>query len=262
MARCPFGRSVAAIRAGVFVLIISVIAANPVRSAPPPKTNPEPTVADLSSARSILKKAADSGSWPSAEDETSVLKTIQLLSDLMCKAADVPTRKSPVTRDDLERLSVTNRFDQNECKKSIVIAKDGRITAASDSIILATGDVQITSIKNCIVFAKNVRITGISNGVVVAEDFLRATGADKLADGSGSLLVGGRWVQLTGAEGAICHVVKPGTDPPPDRNWEKSSPAVRMTSAKNIIILNAAEHWKATSESNCKTIELKTPITK
>jgi hypothetical protein len=35
-----------------------------------------------------------------------------------------------------------------------------------------------------------------------------------------------------------------------------------MTSAKNVVILNAAEHWKATTESDCRKIELKTPIIK
>jgi hypothetical protein len=99
---------------------------------------------------------------------------------------------------------------------------------------------------------------------VIAGDTIRATGADRKTRDEGSVLVAGRLIRVTGARGAVCHVVRPafGQLFPGEKSADANAPPVRLTTANGVVVLNAREHWKAAAEKNCKTVVPAEPVAK
>ncbi|MCI0700775.1 MAG: hypothetical protein L0241_06815 [Planctomycetia bacterium] len=208
-------------------------------------------------------KAVKNEKWPAKEEEKLLRATAEKIFERMLKAAEVKERKLPVEFDKLKKLDVVKEMKGGILDGNFLIVGDVRTGLAKNSVIFASGNVQITSATNCIIIAQNVRCTGVNNCVVVAGDFIRLTSARQRNGEDGSVLVAGQWIRVTGSSGAICHVIRPGMAAPPDEKFpDPMSPPIRMTGAEGVIFLNSADHWKTTSNKNCVTIELKTPIAK
>jgi hypothetical protein len=230
-------------------------------AAPPPKAKAEEVV-DLGALHTLIRKAAGSTEPISDADAEKLESTVKLLLERAVKAADLPARKLPVLFKELNRAPAAVKIDETQVAKQFLVAKEVRITSATNSVIVASGNVRFTRLQNCVVIAKNVQATGIEDSIVIAEELVRMTTARRQQGQEGSLLLGGKWVHGTGASGAICYVLHPGTESPPDRPREANSPAVRFNTAADLVILNREDQWKANGPVNCRTIDLKSQIAK
>lgn len=235
-------------------------------AAPVPKgagtTDPTP---DLQAFFDTAGKAVADGKWPAAADEARLRDTAQAVFDRTLKAAEQKGRALPVDFAKLAKADVAKQFKGASLAGGFVIAGDVQITSASNCAIFATGDVKITSATNCVIVGRNVRCTVADGCAIVADDYLRLTGARAQNGQDGSVLVAGQWIHATGATDTVCHVLRPGTLPPPDVAKLAGTgpyPAIRMTSAVGVTFLNGTDQWKATSNKNCTTVEPKAPIAK
>jgi hypothetical protein len=208
----------------------------------------------------LAARAVRDGKLPAA-DEQKVRDSVRNLLQRVTKAADADNATLAVEFNRLERPSVERSFEKVRVANAFVVAGDVRGTAATDSVIVASGEIKFTSVTNCVLVGKTVRFTGARNCVVVATEFIRGTGVDLGKDDAGrSVLVSGQWIRLTSAAGAICHVLRPGTDPAPDDPRGMPSPAIRMTSARDVVFLNLATDVRTTSQKNCRHVELNSPL--
>ena len=80
----------------------------------------------------------------------------------------------------------------------------------------------------------------------------------------GSVLVAGRLIRVTGARGAICHIIRPefGQFFPDEKPGDPMMPPIRLTTANAVTVLNAPEHWKTTANKNSTAVTPKSPIAK
>jgi hypothetical protein len=246
----------------LFAAITAVLA----NAAPVPKGagQPDPTP-DLKAVFAVIGKAVQAEKWPAEADEKLIRDSARAIFERATKAADQKDRKLPVDFATLTKPGgAVKEFNAVRLEGEFVIAGDVRLTAAKDSVIFASGNVQITRATNCVIIAQNVRGTAIDNCVVVAGDSVRATGADRREREEGSVLIAGRLIRVTGARGAICHVLQPafGQQFPEEKLRDPMSPPIRLTTANQVTVLNAAEHWKATSNKNSVAITPKTVIAK
>ena len=260
MTRVRFLTALLAAAAAVFVATASGGVAAPVpKDAGKPDSTP-----DLKAFFAVVGKAVESEKWPADADEKKLRDAARAIFERATKAAEQKDRKLPVEFDKLAKAGVVKEFKDTRLDGDFVIAGDVQITAAKNSVIFASGNVQITRATNCVIVAQNLRCNAVDDCFVVAGDSIRATGADRRDREEGSVLVAGRLIRVTGARGAICHVIRPelGQQFPEEKLSDPMSPPIRMTTANAVIVLNAPNHWKTTSNKNSGTVELKTPIAK
>jgi hypothetical protein len=227
-------------------------------AAPALKGEPKSGTIDFDRLHELVTRAAQDGKWPATADERNVRDTFRTVFDRAMKAADVEKAAFPVEFDRLEKTHGGLSFEKVRVANTFVIAGDVRGTVATDSVILAAGDVKFTSLSNCVVVGKNVRFTSARNCVVIAAEYLRGTGVDLgKGDAGRSVLVSGKWIRLTSATGAICRVRRPGTDAAPDDLKGIPSTPARFTSATDVVFLNSAAEVQTTTQKDCRHVELK-----
>ena len=202
--------------------------------------------------------------WPAEADEKLLRDTARAIFE-RATAAEQKDRKLPVEFDNLTKAEVAKEFKQAKLDGAFVVAGDVRITSAKNSVIFASGDVQITSAQNCVIVARNVRCTGVNGCVVVADDYIRVTGAHQGEGKDGSVLVAGQWIRATVLDAAVCHVLRPGTLPPPDEGkfgGNRPQAAIQTNGAKNVIYLNDRADTRGSNPHQQPYLPQKTPIAK
>jgi hypothetical protein len=235
-------------------------------AAPVPKgagqTNPTP---DVKVALDTVGKAVKDEKWPAEAEEKLLRDTARVIFERATKAAEQKDRKLPVDFANLTKLDVTGDYKGKSLDGNFLIAKDVRVTGARNSVIFASGDVQITSAQNCVVVAQNVRCTGVDNCVVVAGDYIRLTVARRRDGADGSVLIAGQWLRATVLDGAVCHVIRPGGLPSPDEGkfaGNQPHPAISTNGAKNVIYLNDRAETRGGDPDQQTYIPQMTPIAK
>jgi hypothetical protein len=237
-----------------------------VSAAPVPKgagaNNPTP---DLKAFFDTAGKAVKDEKWPVEADEKLLRDTARAIFERATKAAEQKDRKLPVEFDKLTKLDVVGEHKADSLDGNFLIAKDVQVRIAKNSVIFASGDVQITSAQNCVIVAQNVRCTGVENCAVVAGEFFRVTSAGRPNGGDGSVVVAGQWIRATRLDGTICHVLRPGSAASPEDlkfRLPGPHPAIRTNGADNVTFLNAQEETGANGPKNCTYLPQKTPIAK
>lgn len=248
-----------------FVTCAMALAGGTGAAAPVPKetgkTDPTP---DLKPFFAVVGKAVETGKWPAEADEKQLRETARAIFERATTAAGQKDRKLPVEFKDLDKSDVAKELKGAKVERAFVIAGEVQLGVAKDSVIFASGNVQVTRATNCVIVAKSLRATDADNCVVVAGDYIRASGADRKNREDGSVLIAGRLIRVTGARGAICHVTHPalGQQFPDEKPGDPAAPPIRLTTANAVTVLNAAEHWKAATNKNSTAVVPKTPIVK
>src|SRR5262245_975071 len=218
---------------------------------------------DLTALHALIRKIVENGKELGDKNEQQTTQTIRTLLHRVTQAASVPERDLPVKFDGLKKYDVAKEFEQASVQLGLVVGGDVRGTRAADSIVLAAGEVQFTSVDNCVIVGKTVRFTGARNCLIIAEEFVRGTGVGGgKGEPDGSVIVSGRWIRLTRAQDAICHVLRPGNDPAPDDRKGLGYPPIRMTGAENVRFLNKPADVGTTGRKDCQCVELKSPLAK
>jgi hypothetical protein len=246
-------------------LALAALAGSTTAAAPVPKDAPKAEAApDLKPVFEAVEKAAKGGKWPAEKDEKLLREAARAVFERATDAAGQKGRKFPVDFQAVAKSDVVKELKGGRVAGAFVIAGKVELTAAKDSVIFATGDVQVTRATNCVIFAKSLRANAADNCLIVAGDSIRAVGADRRDREEGSVLVAGRLIRVTGARGAICHVIHPslGQQFPGEEVGDPASPPIRLTTANAVTVLNAAEHWKAATNKNGTAVVPKTPIAK
>lgn len=225
------------------IAMVFVISSESLAAAPIPAQALKDQPVELKKVQDILDKAVKAGKWPGAADEIKLKDAIQKCMERTLRAVEMEERKLPADWTKLEKTDVAAEHLEGGVMGRTVIAGDVQGTSASNSIILATGDVKFTVLSNCIVIGKNVRFTGARGSLVVADELIRGTSARDQPNGKdGSILIAGQWIRMTGASGAVCHVIRPGVNPSPEDKGVGPFTAIRMTSAERVLFLNEPDH--------------------
>jgi hypothetical protein len=250
-------------------LLASVGVVTPVGSAaslgraPVPKNASKP-IPDLKLFIEGVGKTAEAGVWPAATEEKKLRETVQALFKGCVEAAGQKDRRLPLDIERLTSSAVVKEHKGEKLEGKILIAEDVRLTVAKNSTIYASGNVQITFVSNCVIVANRVRCNTFENSFVVAGEYIRLTG-DRPPEKSnrGSVLLAGRWIRATTLDGTVCHVVRPGIQPPPDeRPTELAQPAISTNSAKNVVYLNDRAETLGGSPNEQTYLPPKAPIAK
>jgi hypothetical protein len=241
---------------------VLVASAWPGLGAPALKGPPTDRDADLHGLHALIRKAEDGKPLPD-RDEQRALDTIRTLLSRVTQAAEIPVRELPVRIDSLTKSDVTKEFRQTILHKALVVGGEVRGTSASNSIILASEEVQFTTLTNCVVVGKTVRFGGVRNCVIIADEFVRGkdVGGTK-GEPDGSVIVSGRWIRLTSATDTVVHVLRPGTEPAPYDPKGLLVTPIRMTTARNVRFLNKSDEVGTTTRTDCKCLESKSPLAK
>jgi hypothetical protein len=218
-------------------------------------------------------KAVKAEKWPGADDEKIMRWTPEKVFARALKAAEQKQRKLPVDFAKLKKLDVSKECKNANLESAFVIAGVVRGRSVKDSVIFATGDVEILDATNCVIVAPNVSCGRFQNCTVVAGECIRANSARPRKQGeAGSVLVAGQWIRARELDDAICHVLRPGNLPDPDEAMFKLNqnkyPAICTNAVKNVIFLNAMEDIGANEltvavpPQNCTYAPPKNPIAK
>lgn len=248
------------------VLALLALAGGAGLAAPVPKDagKGDPTP-DLKATFDTIAKAVKDEKWPAEADEKKLKGSVQQLFERMLKAAEQKERKLPVDFANLKKCDPVKEFKETSIDGAFVIAENVRVTSARNSVIFASGDVQITGATNCIIIAQNLRCTVLTDGLAVAGEYIRLNGADKSPTGDGCVLVAGQWIRTTTMDGTICHVLRPSGLPSPDEGrfaGNRPQPAIRTNGAKGVIYLNDRDDTSANGPKDCTYLPQKTPIAK
>lgn len=243
----------------IFAAMMLACGAPRVSAAPVPKDagKADPTP-DLKVVFDTVSKAVKDEKWPAADDEKKLTGTARTVFERMLKAADQKERALPVDFAKLTKADVTKDFKRVSITNAFVIAENVRGTSAENSIIFASGNVQLTSATNCLIVAQNVSVTGTHNCTIIAGEYTRVT------TDSRSVLVAGQWIRATGMVETICHVLRPsGLPSPKDRPGGKSTyPAIQTNGAKNVIYLNERADTAGSAPNDQTYLPQKNPIAK
>lgn len=245
--------------------VAALLAGPDALAAPVPKDDGKPdSTPDLKAFFTAVGKAVENEKWPAEADEKKLRDTARTIFERATTAAERKGRKLPVAFEDLSKSDVVKELKSTKIEGAFLIAGDVQLTVAKNSVIFASGHVQLTRAVDCVIVARSVRANAADNCLVVAGDSIRATGADRGSREDGSVLVAGRLIRVTGARGAICHVLRPefGQQFPDEKLGDPTAPPIRMTTANAVTVLNAAEYWKTTTNKNSTTVVPKTPIAK
>jgi hypothetical protein len=245
--------------------LLAALAGGAGSAAPIPKGAYDNTTPDLKAFFATVGKAVEDGKWPAEADEKKLRDTARVIFERTTKAAEQKDRKLPVDFDKLTKAEVAKEFKQVRLDDAFVIARDVRVTGAKDSVIFAAGNVQITAAQNCVIVARNIDCTSVDHCVAVAGDYFEVTSAWRPNGGDGSVVVAGQWIRATGLDKTICHVLRPGTSPPPNGvrfGGNMPHPAIRTNGADGVIFLNAQDETHAIRPKDCTYLPQKTPIAK
>jgi hypothetical protein len=246
-------------------VLLAALAGGAGSAAPIPKGAYDNTTPDLKAFFTAVSKAVEDGKWPAEADEKKLRDTARLIFDRTTKAAEQKDRKLPVDFDRLKKLEVVSEYKADTLDGNFVIAKDVHVRIAKNSVIFASGDVQITSAQNCVIVTRNVGCTSVDHCFIAAGEFIRLTGARRLNGSAPSILVAGQWIRTTSMDGTICHVMRPSGLPAPDEGKLRlpgPHPAIRTNGAEGVIFLNEQDQTGANRPMNCTYLPQKTPIAK
>jgi hypothetical protein len=247
-----------------FAAVIVLVALRPsiANAAPALKSEAKSDIADLTQLHALIAEAVKDGKWPSEADQKKCRDAIRALVQQVAARSGVPERKLPVEFDQVEKADVGPTFKQTRVQRRFVIAGEVQATSAEDSVIFASDVARFTSVTNCIIVGKTVRFTGASNSIVIASEFVRGTGVDpRSPEEDRSIIVAGKWIRFTVADGAICHVLHPAAGPAPDEPKGFSNKAIALNSARKVIFLNGANDVQARL-TDCHFVEVKSPLQK
>jgi hypothetical protein len=254
------------VRFSAAAVSVTLAASISIGAAPVPKgASKNDSTPDLKRVFDAVGKAVKDEKWPAEADEKLLRGTAQAIFDRMLKAAAKKERKLPIEFDKLTKLNVIGEFKSNNLDGHFLIAGDARVTSARNSVIFASGNVQITGANNCVIVAQNVRCTAVDNSLVVAGHFIRLTSAWRPNGGDGSMLVAGQWIRATGLDGTICHVIRPSGAPSPDEvRFAGNMPnaAIRTNGATGVIYLNNREDTRGSKPDQQTYSPPKNPIAK
>jgi hypothetical protein len=240
-----------------------VFSGTPGVAAPALKDPPKDREPNLQAIHELIRKTVEDGKALPDWGEQRTTDTLRTLLARVSQLAETPDRELPAKFDALKKSDAAKEFRQTRVEKELVVGGEVRGTLASHSIILASGDVQFTSLDHCVVVGKTVRFTGARNCVIIGEEFVRGTGVGGGKDQpDGSVIVSGRWIRLTTASDAVLHVLRPGTDPSPDDRKGENYPPIRLTVAQKVQFLNKSDNVGTTRRTDCRCLELKSPLAK
>ena len=244
---------------------IIALASDAGMAAPIPKERRRDDPANLKAFFAAIGKVVQDGKWPSAADEKKLLDSPRVVCEIMLRAAKQKERPLPVDVEKLVRKDIVREYKETGLNNGFVITENLRVTGARDSVIIASGDVQITSARNCVIVGQNVRITSVDDCVIVAGEYIRLTGANRRNGSAGSVLVAGHWIRTTVMDGTICHVLEPTGQPAPDgiqRPGTPPVPAISTNQAKDVIYLNDRTDTQGSNADQQTYIPQKTPVAK
>ncbi len=237
-------------------------------AAPVPKdaSRPDPTP-DLKVAFDAAARAVKAEKWPAEDDERILKNTARVVFERALKAADQKPRAMPVDYATLTKMNVVGEYAGNPLNNNFLIAGTVARTSAKNSVIFASGNVQLGIAENCIVVAPSIRASTTYNCVFIAGDHLRVLSSRRRPNGGeGSVLVAGKWIRASTLDGAVCHVIAPGTDPAPDDPKGAAAgvkyTAIQTTRADSVTVLNAQAVLKSTTTKDATFIEAKFPLAK
>jgi hypothetical protein len=257
-----------------FAVMLLMLAGSVSAAAPVPKdAGKGDEVPNLKTVFDIATKAVKDEKWPAEADEKKLKDTAQKVLTRMLKAAEPKERGLPVNFEKLKKLDVSKEYKNANLESAFVIAGVVRGPSVKDSVIFATGDVEILIATNCVIIAPNVNCGRFQNCTVVAGECIRVISVRPRQQGEpGSVLVAGQWIRARGLDDAICHVLRPGNVPDPDEAMRKLEmkkyPAICVNRAENVIFLNATEDiganelTVAVSPQNCTYLPQKNLIAK
>lgn len=199
-------------------------------------------------------RAVAAEKWPVEDDEKILRWTVEKVFARTLKAAAQPARKLPAEFDKLAKLPVGSDY-KGKLDGQVLVTQNAKISIAQNSVVFASGHVQITTARNCVVVAPSARVTGFDNCVIVAGEYLRFSSARHKKDADRSVVVAGQWVRGTTMTGTICHVLRPGKLPAPDDKAapNEQQPAVRVSTAKDVIYVNEAADTRSTAGDGTST---------
>lgn len=235
-------------------------------AAPVPKdaSKPDPTP-DLRVAFDTAARAVKAQKWPGADDERLLKNTARVVFERALKAADQKPRALPVDYAGLTKLDVVGEYAGNPLNNHFLIAGSVGRVSAKNSVIFASGPVQLGIVENCVVVAPSIRASTTYNCVFIAGDHLRLISSRRRPNGGdGSVLVSGKWIRATTLDGAVCHVIAPGTDPAPDdpKGAGAKSFAIQATRGDASIFLNEPAAAKFTLTKEPTHLPPKFPLAK
>jgi hypothetical protein len=253
------------LRASITGSVLAILVVARAAFAAPALKKPDPkdqSVANLTALHALIENAIKDGKWPSDADERRALDAVRILHNSTHKQIELTPEKLPVEVAQTEKADIAKEFKKGNCERLFVLAGDVQGTAARNSIIFAAGQVKFTVIENCIVVGEAVQFTTMKNSIIIASKYVRGTGIIKSDHPKAkAVIVSGQWLRVTSASGAICHILRPGSDPAPDDPKGLANP-IRMTGAREVCFLNRPEDVKTTSSTDCRFIELKAPLAK
>lgn len=237
-------------------------------AAPVPKdaSKPDPTP-DLKAAFDTAARAVKAEKWPGEDDERLLKNTARVVFERALKAAGQKPRALPVDYEKLTKLNVTGEYAGNPLNNNVLIAGTVARGSARDSVIFASGHVQLTIVENCVIVAPSVRVSTAYNCVIVSGENLKLLSARRRPNGGeGSVLVAGKWIRASTLDGAVCHVIAPGTDPSPDDPKGAVAGAkfvaIQATRGEGSIFLNEPAATKFTLTKEATHLPPKFPLAK
>lgn len=227
------------------------------------KNDPTP---DLKAVFDAIEKAVANRKWPKEDDEKLLLGSAQVLFDRALKAGEQKARKLPVESKELKKLKPVAELAKKDLDESFLIAGDVRECSVRDSVIFASGQVEVTSATNSIIFGRHVNCVAVENCLIVASEYIGATSAWRPFDTEPSVLIAGQWIRAATMDATICHTLKPDNVPAPGESMgpftNTTYPAIQADNAKKVIFLNAKDDVRASEPKDCKYLPQKTPIAK
>lgn len=217
-------------------------------------------VPDLKLFFDTVGKAVKAEKWPAEDDEKILRWTADKVFARTLKAAAQPERKLPVEYDKLTKLPVGGDY-QGKLDGQYLVVGTAKITIAQNSVVFASGHVQITTARNCVIVAPTARVTGFDNTVIVAGEYFRFTSARHKKDAERSVVVAGQWVRGVTMVGTICHVLRPGKLPSPDEKVAgmEPQPAISSSTAQDVIYLNEQADVRGTAAGDKPSAHVAAP---
>jgi hypothetical protein len=242
--------------------LVMVLAGNSAPAAPIPKgAGTGEVTPDLKVFFETADKAVKAEKWPAEDDEKVLRWTAEKVFARVLKAAEQKDRKLPVEFDKLAKLPVAANY-MGKLDNQYLVTGTAKITIAQNSVIFASGHVQITTARHCVIVAPSVKVTGFDNCVIIAGDHFRATSARQRPDAERSVVVAGQWIRISTLTGTVCHVLRPGKEPAPDEKVAGPQPAITANTTKDAIFLNDRGDTRGTDPEKQLYLAPKTPIAK
>jgi hypothetical protein len=226
------------------------------------KNDPTP---DLPAVFRAVEKAVDDKKWPSGDDERLLLGSARATFDRALRAAKQKGRGLPVDLAKLKKFGPGKEFKEQEVEGGLVIAGEVKSRNARDSVLFASGKLDITNATNCIIFAQNVHCVAVDNCLIVAGEGIELCSAWRPFDGDGSVLVAGRRIEAARMDGTVCHVLRVPAQPAPEESAEEIRPnkwAIHTDTAKGVIFLNDRADTQVRDGGEQTYLPQKNPIAK